>query len=188
MKKLISLLNARERKTLQTAAVLAGAVAAVLLVFAGRAEVRAGREARRLAAAEERAREADRGLEAAKADDGRWIQARADVRELGSKWLYDPAQGIPGFRYDLRQVFQTAGTAAPEIIYGEAELVRDRLRRVTADFRLTGTYAFFRRLLETVESHPRALHVDKVEFEDIGTQPGLIQVRVTLAGYYYHEK
>lgn len=189
MKKLIDLLGAGERKTLRMGAVLAGLAAAALLLFAVRAEVRAGREARRLAAAEDRVREAERNRDAAEVELGRWAGAQTDLRELGAKWFYDPGQGIPALRYDLRKIFQETGIAVPEITYNDIDLVRGRLRRVTAEFRLAGPYVLFRRFLEMVEKQPRAIHVEKVEFEDIGTmQPGIVHVRVTLVGYYLHEE
>jgi len=189
MRKYASLLGTRERKTLQTAAVFVGLVAAVLLVFAVRTQMRAGKEARRSAEAGERIRVAERGRDAAKVELARWSGAQADLRELASKWFYDPAQGIPGLRFDLRQLFQETGIGVPEITYNEVDLVKDRLRRVTAEFKLAGSYVLFRRFLEMVEKQPRAIHVEKVEFEDIGTmQPGVIQVRATLVGYYLHEE
>jgi hypothetical protein len=188
MKRLFSLLNSRERRTVRTAAAIAGIVCAALLIFALRAQVRSSRAEERLAAAEARNRDAGRNRDAARNELNRWAAAEADLRELGASWFYDPAKGIPGLRSDLGQVLETAGIIAPEIDYNALDLVKNRLHRVLAEFRFRGSYLMLRRLLETVENHPRALHVDKIEFEDIGTEPGLVQVRVGVAGYLLHAK
>jgi hypothetical protein len=187
MRELVNLLDLRERKTLSTLAVFFGLVVATLLIFAGRAEVKAGRASRRMAEAESRAGEAVRTRDAAKAEFERWRKAAADVRELGASWFYNRAEGDKGFYQDLRAVFNAAGVVVPEISYADVELVKGRLRRETAEFRLSASYLMLRRLLETVENHPRALHVERVDFEDVGTlQPGLLQVRIVLAGYLLH--
>ena len=189
MKELVSLLNLRERKAVKTAATIAGFVCAAALVFAVRAQVRAGRAADRLSAAEARAGEAARSRDEARREFENWRQAAADLRDLGSTWFYNPAKGVQELRLDLGRIFEASGIVVPEIAYADLDLVKGRLRRTTAEFRMSGSYPMFRRVLEAVENHPRAIHVERVEFVDIGgAAAGVLEVRIVLAGYYLHAK
>ena len=189
MKELVSLLDLRERKAVKTVATIAGFVCAAALVLAVRAQVRAGRAAGRLGAAEIRAGAAARSRDEARREFENWRQAAADLRDLGSTWFYNSAKGAQEFRLDLGRIFEASSIIVPEITYNDLELVKGRLRRTTAEFRMSGSYPMLRRLLEAVENHPRALHLEKVDFVDIGgAAAGVLVVRVVLAGYYLDAK
>jgi len=41
-----------------------------------------------------------------------------------------------------------------------------------------------KRLLDLIERLPRFLHADKIDFLSIGKQPGMLDLKIGLAGYY----
>ena len=186
MMDLIDLLEERERRTVSVLAAVFGALFAILLVFGVRARVGAGRSALRRAAIEADWTTADRARKAADSEWTRWTQAGVDLGELRRTWFYDQSLGIQAMRSDLRDVLEKAGVAAAEIAYGEAEVVKGRLRRVTVGFNWSGSYPVFRHLLETLEAHPRALFVSQIDFRN-GGGPEHVEAGITLEGYSLDE-
>jgi hypothetical protein len=187
MKALASLLGTRERRTLTTLAMVFGAIVAGLVILGVRARIDAGRAATLKKGVEARWLRADRELALVRNEWDRWTRAARDEAELRTSWFYDAADGASAFRLDLQKVLEAAGLRVPDIGFGEVDLVKDRLRRVTAEFTIMVGYAGFRRFLEIVESHPRAFHVEKVDFRDVGGTTGALELRVILSGYYLHE-
>ncbi|MBN1939373.1 MAG: hypothetical protein JW843_07295 [Candidatus Aminicenantes bacterium] len=183
MMDLVKRLADRERRIVSILAAVFGSIVILLVVFGVRARLDAGRAAARRASIEAEWRTADRDRKAALAQWNRWVQAETDLQELGGKWFYDRAEGIGEIRADLREVLAKAGVAAMDFEYGETEIVRGRLRRVTVRFAWGGAYPAFRRLLEIVENHPRSLNVARIEFRNIGGTPGYVEAGIVLEGY-----
>jgi len=187
MKDLISRLEDRERKTVSTLAAVFGSAIILLLVFGVRARLDANRAATRRAGIETNWRTSERNRKAAVEEWEKWTRAEADIRDLRRTWFYDMSEGIRAIRGDIGEVLAKAGVAAMDFNYGESDVVRDRLRRVTVRFAWGGTYPAFRKVLETLETHPRALHVSKIVFRNIGGSPGYVEAEITLEGYEVHE-
>jgi len=185
MMELFSFLDERERRTVSLVAAVCGSLVILLAVFGVKAWVDAGRSASRRAAIEAEWTEADRARNVAVAEWSRRDRAETDIRELGESWFYSRARGVREMRSDLGAVLKKAGVAAAEIVYGDAEVVKGRLRRVTAGFSWAGSYAAFRRLLETLEAHPRALFVSKVDFRAVAE--GRLEAGIMLEGYFVDE-
>jgi len=188
MKELYSRLTDKQRKTAALLLTVFSCVFAALAVFAVRARLEEGKSARHRAAIERQWKDADKARRDAVQEGDRWVQAAADIQELRTTWLFDSADGPQAFRTELQRILEMSGVTASEIRYGDHDLYRNRMRKITADFGFLGTYPSFRRFLENVENHPRAVHVEKIDFRNIGSQPGIIESRITLAGYYVSEK
>ncbi len=186
MMDLIDLLEDKERQTVSVLAAVFGGLFLVLLIFGVRARLDAGKMATRRAGIEASYAASDRARKSADAEWSRWTQAETDIRELRETWFYDPSRGVRNFRLDLDEVLKKAGVAA-DLTYGEADIVKDQLHRVIIGFNWQGTYPAFRHLLETIEAHPRALQVAKIDFHDIGGGPGYVQAGLTLEGYLVRE-
>ena len=187
MMDLINLLNEKERKTVITLAAVFGALFLVFFIFGVRARLDAGRMAARRAGIETNLAASERGRASADAELSRWTKAGTDIDELRRTWLYDRNLGIRSFRKDLDDVLKKAGVEAADITFTEADLVKDRFRRVTVGFTWQGTYPGFRHLLETIETHPRALCVSRIVFNDVGVGPGFVQAGIALEGYLLNE-
>ncbi len=184
---LIKRLEDRERRTVTSLAAVFGSVVILLLVFGVRARLDSGRAASRRAGIEAEWKTADRNRAAAVGELNQWVQAESDIGELRRTWFYDRAAGIGAIRSDLSEVLTKAGVTAMDFEYGEGDVVKDRLRRLSVRFAWGGAYPAFRRLLETIETHSRALHVAKIEFRNIGGSPGYVEAGITLEGYAINE-
>lgn len=185
MMELFDLLDERERRIVSVLAAVCGALFVLLLIFGVRARVGAGRSALRRAAIEAEWSTADRDRNSAVSEWTRWTRAETDFEELRRTWFYDRSRGIQTMRSDLGDVLKKAGVAAVEIVYGEIEVIKGRLRRFSVGFSWSGSYPSFRRLLETLEAHPRALFVSKVDFRVI--VEGRVEAAITLEGYSVDE-
>jgi hypothetical protein len=183
----VDFLDEKERRFLSVLATIFGCIVAALLVFGVRAALQAGRMATRRAGIETTWNTVERARRAVVRDWERWTQGTADVGRLRGTWFYDQAQGIQALRLDLQEVLAAANVAVPEIQYAEAEVIKDRLRKVSVAFHWSGSYPAFRRILETIEAHPRALYISKIDFQNIGSGPGYLEARFALEGYYVQE-
>jgi hypothetical protein len=184
MKELISLLNMRERRLAVVLGAVLGAAACLLVVLAVRAGALAGRTGRALAAANSAAETLEAEREAAGKSRQAWADAQKDIAKLKGAWMYDAKDAVRGLRLDLERIFEASGISATDITYNYASVSRTRLRKVSAEFRFSANYAALKRLLDTVERHPRLLLTEKVDFVSIGKSPGRLELRVSLAGYY----
>jgi hypothetical protein len=183
MTSLINRLEGRERRIVSVLTGVFGSIVVLLAVFGVRARLDAGRAAARRARIEAEWRTEDRARTGVAALWDRWVQAETDIRELRGTWLYDRDEGIAAIREDLRLILAKAGVTPMDFEYGETEIVRGRFRRVTVRFAWGGAYPAFRRLLEIIENHPRALNVARIEFRNIGGSPGYVEAGVILEGY-----
>jgi succinate dehydrogenase/fumarate reductase flavoprotein subunit len=187
MTALVNLLDEKERRFLSVLATIFGCLFAALLVFGVRAALEAGRMAKRKDGIETSWNAADRARRTVVRDWERWTQGAADVGGLRADWFFDRAKGVQAMRLDLQQVLEAANVPAAEIAFAEAEVIKDRLRKVTVGFQWSGSYPAFRRILETIEAHPRALYIAKIDFGNIGMGPGFLEARFALEAYYVQE-
>lgn len=115
----------------------------------------------------------------------RWDQARRDVVAVEAEYLYREDKDVNLLRKDLQDIFRAAGVqAASELKFDYAEIEREKLRRVGVSFTITGRYFSLKKLLHQVENHPRFLMVERVDFVDIDSRTGRLELRIELAGYY----
>ena len=184
MKKLFELWSEKEKRLAAVCAALLGVAACVLLVTAAKARGAAGRAAADLRAAEVSYQVLDRERNSVRQDRQAWQEAQKDLASLKESYFYDTAKGLQDLRMDLQRIFDAAGITAADINYGYSDLVKGVVQKVNADFRFTANYALLKRLLDTVERHARFLHVERVDFLSMTKQPGVIDLRVSFAGYY----
>jgi hypothetical protein len=57
-------------------------------------------------------------------------------------------------------------------------------KRARVSFTLAGPYVSLKRFIHQVEIHPKFLMIERVDFRDIDTQSGQIELNLVLAGYY----
>jgi hypothetical protein len=126
----------------------------------------------------------DKQWKAAEAEWKQWKRAEADLAELKAGPLYKGEDGYRDFRLDLQALFDQTGLAVDDLAFSYAEFAKDGVRRMNASFAFSGTYTALKSFLERVERRPRLLCVEKVDFLDIGGRPGVLELRVTMAGYH----
>jgi chemotaxis regulatin CheY-phosphate phosphatase CheZ len=184
MKSLFELLNDKERRIAAVCGAALAVALCVLLAAAVKARVSAGRAADELRAAEASYQVLDRERNAVRSDWQAWVNARKDLASLKESRFYEAAKGLQDMRLDLQRIFDAAGLVATDVAYGYTDLVKGVVQKVTADFRFTANYAGLKRLLDAVERHPRFLHAERIDFLSMTKQPGVLDLRVSFAGYY----
>jgi hypothetical protein len=184
MKNLIERWTAKERRA---AAILAAAGAAGLLIlFYTLIQERpaATRYADRLSEIETTYRRLSPVWAKTKADRELWREAAQDMDDLKKTRFYSDAKGFQDLRPDLQTLFDASGIAVGDMAYGYTDYPREGLRRGTVEFIFNGTYAALKSFLDRVERQPKFLFVEKIDFQNIGLQPGILELKITMAGYY----
>jgi hypothetical protein len=184
MKDLFELLSEKERRVAAVCGAVLVFAVCVLLAVALKARGAAGRAADELRAAEASYQVHDRERTAVRSEWQAWTNARKDLSSLKESRFYDAAKGLQDLRLDLQRIFDASGLAATDVSYAYTDLVKGVVQKVTADFRFTATYAGLKRLLDAVERHPRFLHAERIDFLSMTKQPGVLDLRVSFAGYY----
>jgi len=129
-------------------------------------------------------RKAEKSLGSAKAESGRWQEARQDLESFGASYFYSDKNGIEALRRDLERIFNQTGVYVSEMGYSYADMDKVRVKKIVVSFNFTGTYAALRRLLSVIERTPKFLTVEKMDFLNTGTDSGYLNLRMVLAGYY----
>ena len=184
MNNLFELLNEKERRVAAVCGAALVVAVCVLIAAAVKTRGAAVRAASDLRAAEASYQVLDRERNAVRSDWQAWTTARKDLAALKESRFYDAAKGLQDLRLDLQRIFDASGLAATDVAYAYTDVVKGVVQKVTADFRFTASYAGLKRLLDAVERHPRFLHAERVDFLSMTKQPGVIDLRVSFAGYY----
>jgi hypothetical protein len=184
MNDLFERLNEKERRIAAVCGVVLVIAVCLLIAATLKARGAAGRAAAELRAAEASFQVIDRERNAVRSDWQAWTTARKDLASLKESRFYDATKGLQDLRLDLQRIFDASGLAATDVSYAYTDLVKGVVQKVTADFRFTSNYAGLKRLLDTVERHPRFLHTERVDFLSMTQLPSVIDLRVSFAGYY----
>ncbi|MDI6844981.1 MAG: GspMb/PilO family protein [Candidatus Saccharicenans sp.] len=116
-----------------------------------------------------------------------WVETQKDLEEMEKTAFYQAADGLEAFRQDLKTIFQQSGLPQPPISYQYETAEKKQFKRLAASFALRLSYPALKKFLYRVESWPRLLLVDQINFQKIDNFSGMLEVRITISGYY-HEK
>lgn len=114
----------------------------------------------------------------------RWQEARLDIDEIREKYLYKNNDIFQQVRVDLQKIFQQSRIHIFQIRYDYAELKTEGVKKVTVSFNLKGSYFSLKRFLNSIETFPKFLIVEKVDFLNIEAKGKGLELRISLAGYY----
>lgn len=114
-----------------------------------------------------------------------WDEARRDIADIEKKYFYRENKNINQLRLDLRKIFQQARIRViSDLMFDYADWEEEKLKRVRVRFTMAGPYVALKRFIHQVEIHPKFLMIERIDFRDIDTQSGQIELRIELAGYY----
>lgn len=184
MNAIYDLLDGRERKTLErlTAAVVAAAALFFILAVRVRSGYFDSRNA--LAALGESSRRSEKAQAEVKAEWLAWQEALGDLESFRGKYFYEEKTVFQNLRKDLQRIFNQAGMDIPLINYRYSELEKASIKKVVVTFNYSGTYMNLKRFLAIVEGFPKFLAVEKIDFQKADRETGLLNLKLTLAGYY----
>ena len=184
MNVLFDLLDDKERRTLVRFGLAAVAALVLFLAVFGRFRVGLEREKANSFRVHEATQRDVKARDDAKAQWQRWEEAGKDLAELRTSYFYDESAGIQPMRQDLQKIFAQAGTVVTDLDYTYADLEKEKVRKTLVTFTYSGTYAGLKRLLAVIQSFPKFLAIEKLEFPRTGSGGERLSAKMTLAGYY----
>lgn len=114
-----------------------------------------------------------------------WDEARRDIAEIEKKYFYRENKDSNKMRLDLRKIFRTAKIRiVSDLMFDYTDWGEETVNRVRVNFTMAGPYIALKRLIHQVEIHPKFLMIERIDFRDIDTQSGRIELNIVLAGYY----
>jgi hypothetical protein len=184
MNLLFDLLTDTERRTLVRIGLAAVVALAVFLAVFTRFRIGLEKEKTASFRLHEAAQKTFQAKDKAQAEWARWEDAGKDLDELRAKYFYEEATGPQTMREDLEKIFSQAGTSITDLSYGYTDLEKEKVRKTLVTFTYTGTYAGLKRLLAVIESFPKFLTIEKLDFPKTGSGGGSLSAKMTLAGYH----
>jgi len=184
MNALFDMLDDRERRTLIRLGLAAGLALILLIVLFAR--VRGGllKERADSFRLHETAQRTAQARDKAKAEWARWEDAGRDLAELRTSFFYEEGAGFQALRQDLERLFAQAGTSITDFDYGYSDMEKEQVRKTLVIFTYSGTYAGLKKLLAVLESFPKFLVIEKLEFPRTGSGGERLNAKLTVAGYY----
>lgn len=177
-------LDRKERKTLErlAAAVLLAVILFVFLAMRQRTAYFETQDA--VKSLEDSLRLGEKSQAETKAEWLRWQEAARDLAAFRTSYFYEGKTVFEKLRLDLRGIFGQSGMDVPLIDYRYSDLEKVDITKVVVTFGYSGTYADLRRFLALIERFPKFLAVEKIDFQRSDAQTGLLNLKLTLAGYY----
>lgn len=114
-----------------------------------------------------------------------WDEARRDIADIEKKYFYKENKNINQLRLDFRKIKRAARIQViSDLMFDYADWEEEKLKRVRVRFTMAGPYVALKRFIHQVEIHPKFLMIERIDFRDIDTQSGRIELQIELAGYY----
>jgi Tfp pilus assembly protein PilO len=184
MNAIFSRLNGKERRMLERLGVAALLLLAVSLAV-GLRERNAYFDAKdSLEATQARRRNDEKSRAAVEEQWRRWQDARRDLESLRGTYFYEEKTIFRSLRLDLQQIFNRTGMDVPQIDYSYSDVDKGQIKKIVVVFDYTGAYADLKKFLAAVESFPKFLSVEKIDFLKPEEDSGVLHLKVTLAAYY----
>ncbi|MFQ6108913.1 MAG: hypothetical protein ACE5L7_05105 [Candidatus Aminicenantales bacterium] len=114
----------------------------------------------------------------------RWQEAVQDIKDIREKYFYKDNDIFEVLRSDLEELFNQSGIQVSRKNYDYAELKKGNLKKVIIAFDWKGSYFALKRFLHSVEKFSKFLVVEKIDFLNIDSQTGMLELKIALAGYY----
>ena len=177
-------LNGKERKTLErlAAAVLLAVILFVFLAMRQRTAYFETQDA--VKSLQDSLRRGEKAQVETKAGWLRWQEAARDLDAFRTSYFYEEKTIFEKLRLDLRGIFGQCGMDVPLISYRYSDLEKVDIKKVVVTFSYSGTYAGLKKFLAILERFPKFLAVEKIDFQKSDTGSGVLNLKLTLAGYY----
>jgi hypothetical protein len=185
MKELIDLLEKRERKILVLLCVLLLVGLLFYEVFALRQKNTFSFALGSLPAQQKEYAQIKESNKDIKVEWLQWNEAKRDIADIEEKYFYRENKSRNQLRLDLRKIFQASSIRVEsDLMFDYADWEDENVKRVRVTFAIAGPYSALKRFIHEIEVHPKFLMVERIDFRDIDTQNGRIELNIVLAGYY----
>ncbi len=183
MKELIELLNDRERQLLKIF-LLGLCLSLVLLIFVLSWEKnRVENVKAELINRQKSLEQAQEARDKSQQLWLRWSEASRNLETLKKDWYYQGEEGLRQMRLDLSQVMNASGLSLPPIQYNYQDLERGKIKKINFSFRLKASYFTLRNLIGHLESFPKFLLLEHLDFQAVETNGDSLDLRLVVTGY-----
>jgi Tfp pilus assembly protein PilO len=114
----------------------------------------------------------------------KWQRTLDDMKELKDKYFYKEEEGVSPLMRDTQQILNSARIKVSQKRYDYANIKEGNFRVVRITFETNGSYADLKKFIHSVETFPRFLVIQKIDFLDVDPFSGGLKVQIALAGYY----
>lgn len=113
-----------------------------------------------------------------------WQEATGDIEDLKKSHFYSGKDAIKKMRVDIERILSQGRIPATQKRYYYAEFANETIKKMTVSFNVRGSYQSLKMFIQSVEEFPRFLLVEKIDFLDIDSRSGMLELKIILAGYY----
>lgn len=115
-----------------------------------------------------------------------WSEASRQLEELRSKWYYRGEESLGQIRLDLEEIFHQAGLSLPALQYNYHHLEKSKVKKISFNLRVSTSYLYLRELLARLESFPKFLLVEDIDFQKVGESGSNLDLRLVVSAYYVY--
>lgn len=137
-----------------------------------------------LASNKKAGQEAEMSRQDKQAEWRKWQGSLDDIEELKSKYFYKKDEGFAQLIRDIQQVLDSARLRVSQKRYDYSDLREGNYGFVRVTFETTGSYMALKEFIHSVETFPRFLVVQKIDFLDVDPLSGGFKIKLALVGYY----
>lgn len=184
MKEAFSNINQKERRQLAGAAALLGLILIFLVFGVGSMRRSCRKSVEILALADKDMAAAGESLGRTEAEWERWEQASRDMADLQEKFFYSADEWLKPVRLDLQRLLDDSSILHSQKNFLYTHFEGEGISKVDIEFNVTGSYNSLKAFIQSVESLPRFLMIERIDFLEIDPQGARIKLRVILAGYH----
>ncbi len=113
-----------------------------------------------------------------------WQEATRDIEDLRKSHFYSGQDAIKKMRMDIERILSQGRIPATQKSYHYTEFANESIKKMTVSFNVRGSYQSLKMFIQAVEEFPRFLLVEKIDFLDIDSRSGVLELKIFLAGYY----
>jgi len=184
MKEAFSLINQKERRQIAVIAALLGLTLLFYLFGAVNARKSFERSTENLETIDKNIFAAEESRTQKDLEWKSWEQAHLDVAELRESYFYSSEDWQKTIRLDLQRILEASPIQHSKIEYQYTHYESEKISKVIMEFNVTGSYHSLKTFIHALESFPKFLAIERIDFLDIDPQGMGIKLRILLAGYY----
>ncbi len=184
MKELIDLLTRRDRIFLGGLCLALAVVLVFDVFFAGARKKAYFSASHSLSSARASLQTFEEGLKKRKAEEGKWLQTQKDLEDVKVHYLYSEEGILTQARLDLEKIFRKTGIPSPALEYEYEQAKNETIQTLYISFVISESYFKLRQFIHAVETFPKFIILEKVDFLDVDAGSGTLRLRITLAEYY----
>ena len=184
MKEILDSLSQKEKRVLKIATALLVLVLLILIFVALKGRNTYSRSFATLSSKEKEFQKLNLGKIEEEREWRKWEKSLLDIQELETSYFYDELKETNQLRLDLQKIFEESRMNVSQIRYTYTQFDKEKMKKVTISFNISGSYFSLKRFIDAVEKLPRFLLVEKIDFLDTSADGSFLALKMNLAGYY----